>query len=197
MADEKRLAYYCSREWSLKKKAIHARSGGMCERCDENKGEAVHHKTYARLYNEDLEDLIHLCNKCHDFQHGNSDFDPAAPVTYETDQIKISSEEHGLDQSVLCCPHCHHDYIHSEKVITYERNEDEDYVNKTTVDCETTTEKILNEGSGNPSKRRHGLTIQFWCEGCTAISKLHIVQHKGITYLNWTITTHANLRNKL
>lgn len=72
---EKRQAYYCSREWGLKKKAVHERSNGVCERCHKNPGEAVHHKTYIRLYNEPLTDLWHLCSDCHDFVHGHGDVD--------------------------------------------------------------------------------------------------------------------------
>lgn len=72
---EKRQAYYCSREWGLKKEAVHQRSGGVCERCHKNPGEAVHHKTYIRLFNELLTDLWHLCSDCHDFVHGRGDVD--------------------------------------------------------------------------------------------------------------------------
>lgn len=38
--------------------------------------EHVHHLTYARKYREDLEDLLGVCNQCHDFIHAISDFDP-------------------------------------------------------------------------------------------------------------------------
>jgi hypothetical protein len=51
---------------------------------------------------------------------------------------------------------------------------------------------------GNPSSRRDGITIEFECENCNGapppqqnpafgLSKnyLHIVQHKGTTYLSW------------
>src|SRR5262245_4611509 len=76
---EKYQAYLASREWGLLREAVKERSGGICERCNKNGGTAVHHVTYARLYCERLEDLIHLCDECHDFLHGRSDFDPAAP----------------------------------------------------------------------------------------------------------------------
>jgi hypothetical protein len=75
-ANERRQAYYCSREWGLKREAVHRRSGGICERCKRNPGAAVHHLTYARLFNEPLEDLWHLCHECHDFIHGRGDVDP-------------------------------------------------------------------------------------------------------------------------
>jgi hypothetical protein len=77
MGSERYQLYLCSREWGLKREAVIARSGGVCERCKRHAGTAVHHKTYARIYNELLTDLIHLCDDCHDFVHGRGHDDPA------------------------------------------------------------------------------------------------------------------------
>ena len=73
---EKYAAYLCSREWSVLKAAVHERARGRCERCEINKIDAVHHLTYARKYREDLDDLQAICNPCHEFVHGKSNFDP-------------------------------------------------------------------------------------------------------------------------
>jgi hypothetical protein len=73
----KRNAYYCSREWGLKKEAVHKRSSGICERCAIHKIDNVHHLTYERMYDERLEDLRGLCRGCHEFIHGKSAVDPA------------------------------------------------------------------------------------------------------------------------
>lgn len=73
---EKYAAYLCSREWSVLKAAVHERARGRCERCEINPIDAVHHLTYARKYREDLDDLQAICNPCHEFVHGKSDFDP-------------------------------------------------------------------------------------------------------------------------
>ena len=73
---EKYAAYLCSREWSVLKAAVHERARGRCERCRINAIDAVHHLTYARKYREDLDDLQAICNPCHEFVHGKSDFDP-------------------------------------------------------------------------------------------------------------------------
>lgn len=73
---EKYAAYLCSREWSVLKAAVHERARGRCERCEINQIDAVHHLTYARKYREDLDDLQAICNPCHEFVHGKSDFDP-------------------------------------------------------------------------------------------------------------------------
>ena len=74
---EKYQRYLCSREWSEKRELVRQRSGGKCERCKRNPMDACHHLTYIRKYNEDLEDLQAICNACHEFTHGKTDFDPA------------------------------------------------------------------------------------------------------------------------
>lgn len=75
---EKYKAYLCSREWALLRNAVRARCGGKCERCNVNDMECVHHLTYARKYDERIEDLAGWCNACHEFTHGRSDHDPAS-----------------------------------------------------------------------------------------------------------------------
>ena len=75
---EKYSAYLCSREWSVLKEQVRARSGGICERCTINPMDHVHHLTYERKYREELQDLQACCKPCHDFIHAKSDADPAA-----------------------------------------------------------------------------------------------------------------------
>lgn len=108
---EARQAYYCSREWGLKKEAVHKRSSGTCERCRKNKGQAVHHKTYIRLYNERLEDLIHLCNGCHDFEHGKSDVDPKIQTIYLAHSIPVNFEDLKIGDKTQQCPCCGNRYL--------------------------------------------------------------------------------------
>lgn len=74
---EKYQAYLCSREWALLRNAVRERCGGKCERCKVNEMDCVHHLTYARKYDERLDDLAGWCNSCHEFTHGKSDHDPA------------------------------------------------------------------------------------------------------------------------
>jgi hypothetical protein len=73
---EKRERYYCSREWGLLKREVRKRCGGICERCGLHPMYAVHHLSYARLFCEELFDLLGICNGCHEFIHGYSDYDP-------------------------------------------------------------------------------------------------------------------------
>ena len=67
---EKRHAYYCSPEWKALTQAVHARAGSICEWCERCAISEVHHKTYIRLYRENIADLVGLCRVCHQYAHG-------------------------------------------------------------------------------------------------------------------------------
>lgn len=41
------------------------------------------------------------------------------------------------------------------------------------------------DGELNPSRRRHGLRIWFWCENCWGYFGLALAQHKGHSFLVW------------
>lgn len=103
---EKYQTYLCSREWSELKNKVHERSGGVCERCEVNPGENVHHLTYERKYHERPEDLAHWCQGCHKFTHGKSDVDPA----------EDHSDIHELTRLVLVCPYCGCDNVQINEV---------------------------------------------------------------------------------
>jgi hypothetical protein len=77
---KKYAAYLCSREWSVLKEQVRARSGGVCERCRSNPMDACHHLTYENKYNESLEDLQAICTPCHEFTHGKSGYDPSCKI---------------------------------------------------------------------------------------------------------------------
>jgi hypothetical protein len=61
-------------------KLVIERSGGICERCKKNDGYAAHHLTYARMYQERLTDLIHLCEEMYDeTKQGSDDWKAGSP----------------------------------------------------------------------------------------------------------------------
>ena len=108
---EKYKAYLCSREWSLLRNAVRARCEGKCERCKVNQMECVHHLTYARKYDERIEDLAGWCNACHQFTHGKSDIDPAITTSWSDfvarygDRIDLLSREFllsAIDRAISC-----------------------------------------------------------------------------------------------
>lgn len=70
-------AYLASRDWALKKEAIRERSGDTCERCHVRPHQSTHHVTYEHIGNEPLEDLLAVCNPCHEYLSAKRDHDPA------------------------------------------------------------------------------------------------------------------------
>jgi hypothetical protein len=58
-----------SANWKKLRKAKLAEAHGLCQRCGSGSGRReVHHKSYERLGNERLDDLIVLCPECHAFE---------------------------------------------------------------------------------------------------------------------------------
>lgn len=91
----------------------------------------------------------------------------------------------------LRCPRCNDNYLHHVTTQVFTREEDADYVDVTTVgpsDC--TQVRFRNDETANPSNRRHGILIHFYCEVCSEEDRtddlvLAIAQHKGETYMGW------------
>ena len=59
------LDYLESPEWYAKRAEVLKRDNHRCTECDAQINLHVHHKTYKRLGNENLDDLITLCYICH------------------------------------------------------------------------------------------------------------------------------------
>jgi hypothetical protein len=99
----------------------------------------------------------------------------------------------------LLCPRCNSNNLHHATVTVFNRREDAPEVRATTVDGDEIVSSVVpNKTSRNPSGRRGGITIDFWCEHChgnadevfpepAELFSLEILQHKGTTYLNWNV----------
>jgi len=66
--------YLFSDKWKSKKNQVIERGNRICEICEKRYIEHTHHRTYKKLYNEPLEDLLGLCWECHGNIH-NHDID--------------------------------------------------------------------------------------------------------------------------
>lgn len=100
--------------------------------------------------------------------------------------------EEAWSDNTLLCPVCSGGYLHHQGARVYSREEDHTDVRVTTASGDEVSSSIkLNEVSGNPSPRRGGIDIAFWCETCHGVEEysgyyyLQIIQHKGMTYLDW------------
>lgn len=107
----------------------------------------------------------------------------------------MSDPEYGC----LACPACKEPYTHHIGTVIFNRP-GEDQPPKLITDCRD--DYILRWLPDNPSARRDGIRILFWCESCRAVFEMTIAQHKGNTYLEckalpgWTIDDQdiANIR---
>jgi hypothetical protein len=88
----------------------------------------------------------------------------------------------------LCCPNCGGRCLHHGRITVFDRREDDPEITVTTVTGGKVRQSTVSEKqANNPSRRRHGLAIEFECEMCSAISELTIAQHKGSTYFGWRL----------
>lgn len=75
--------YLNSPEWRAKATAAKARARWRCGLCYAAAILETHHRTYERVPNEDPEDLIPLCERCHDRHHDAIAFVPRIPFGAE------------------------------------------------------------------------------------------------------------------
>ncbi len=61
--------YLQSQEWSKLKTQALSRANYKCQLCNARNELHIHHRTYNNIGNEDLDDLIVLCRKCHEKFH--------------------------------------------------------------------------------------------------------------------------------
>jgi len=96
-------------------------------------------------------------------------------------KLQFDNYEDGWGAELLC-PSCGFNYLHHGRVEIFDRSED----------ASSDVHVVVDEGKaivdtsldGNPSSRRHGLAVHFWCEGCKATPVLTIAQHKGNTVVD-------------
>jgi len=90
------------------------------------------------------------------------------------------------NDSNLLCPKCKSEFLHHSEIAIFDRREDKE--SGIQIKCNNGNafiETDVSELAGNPSSRRDGLTIRFWCEICDITSTLCIAQHKGNTECYW------------
>lgn len=113
------------------------------------------------------------------------------PLTPEA-HLVIKPQSSG---AILLCPRCGDSYLHHRGVVSFDRSEDAETVLRTAMEVgKTTVQLVAQAQSGNPSSRRDGIVIQFWCEKCgggedgSSVIELTLAQHKGETELAWRFT---------
>ena len=94
----------------------------------------------------------------------------------------LSFDDNGIGTPSMQCPSCgdpmglHHE---DAPVDVWQRGEDAECVGYAVLPGGEGVKAI--PGEGNPSGRRSGLRLHFWCELCHTKFALAIAQHKGQT----------------
>ena len=191
MNQEEYHEYLESAKWQRKRKAAIQQAGGRCQLCNSREGLQVHHRTYERVGNESSTDLTVLCQLCHQKFHG-IESDPLQVVVadlargYTGDEPRYAAD----DPKVLLCPRCRYDYLHQGRVEVYQRTEEDGASGIAAIIAGAVSDGVMDN---NPSHRRDGVRIWFFCEECCQGDDgewqedlaMTIVQHKGRTYVGW------------
>lgn len=89
-----------------------------------------------------------------------------------------------IDDHMLKCK-CGSINLHQRTIGIYNCHEDQSTGTHVEVDWDKVT--VDKSMVGNPSPRRHGISISFECEQCGDEPILNIYQHKGTTYMEWEV----------
>ena len=89
----------------------------------------------------------------------------------------------------LFCPSCGSSWTHHTSVTVFDRAEDSETGRRTIATGAATT--VDGDMTNNPSLRRDGLIIGFYCETCPTVMEMDISQHKGQTYFRIRYKTDA------
>lgn len=89
--------YLQSPQWKAISKLAIQKAGFRCQLCNREGKLNVHHKTYENIFNEEMEDLIVLCEICHTRFHKTDEllgliamfFDNRAEMDIERGTTKI------------------------------------------------------------------------------------------------------------
>jgi hypothetical protein len=119
-------------------------------------------------------------------------------VTFDREYIRTSEQtpdnsEVRISDGFLCCPVCSDSnspdvstYLHHMAVTVYDRAEDTEETVRTRVTSGKGSISVIPScHARNPSSRRGGVVIEFWCEHCGGTYELCFAQHKGMTIVKW------------
>lgn len=97
--------------------------------------------------------------------------------------MKIKLEQYSSSEDLLICPSCGETTLHHGKVEVFSRDGEDSQTGRHVVVESNGWVNTDNSMGRNPSLRRDGILIHFWCECCADKSVLSIAQHKGATLI--------------
>jgi hypothetical protein len=89
------------------------------------------------------------------------------------------------DPPPLRCPYCYAAYLHHTYVVCYDRAREDGKTTAIHIENGNIVPWAVSSIKHNPSSRRDGIAIGFYCENCHGEPELTIAQHKGNTEMGW------------
>lgn len=92
------------------------------------------------------------------------------------------------DNDILTCPGCGHGNLHQDTVGVYHNRDARTGKEQSVVvsgHSGVAIADVPRAASLNPSNRRDGIRIGFWCEHECDVPDLLIYQVKGLTFVRW------------
>lgn len=96
----------------------------------------------------------------------------------------MKSEVIFVDNAYMTCPNCGGEHLHQDRCEVYWR-QSEGGPSDTIISSTAESTKQSGVQDRNPSDKRDGVLIRFWCENCSAHPELAVYQHKGNTIVRW------------
>lgn len=103
--------------------------------------------------------------------------------TYPMVHLPRAGSGYPKSDTCLGCPNCKGYNMHHMRARVSFRTEDSN--EGTYVDIAEGVVDTRHTQLYNPSARRSGLLIDFWCEDCDERSLLALAQHKGLSLMYW------------
>lgn len=93
-----------------------------------------------------------------------------------------------LEDGLLCCAGCGGTYLHHDRIEVFNRSKEDALTGVRVRVAGLRVATGPDAHKGNPSSRRDGVAIRFWCEQCPALTDLLVAQHKGQTEIYTVIS---------
>ncbi len=124
----------------------------------------------------------------HGFHNGYKKAKKESSDVYVNNGVKL------IENAELICPTigCESPFLHHFRIEVYDREKEDSWRGRTTIidNCGVFIRNNDEQSMfGNPSIRRDGIRILFWCEWCEMVSIIEFDQHKGSTCFSLESTT--------
>jgi 5-methylcytosine-specific restriction endonuclease McrA len=94
--------YLQSKHWNIMRAEALKRAGNKCQACGSRHHLNVHHNTYEHLWQEEPEDMVVLCSRCHQVFHDSLPKAPEGEYDYRPFWPPVKMDDGTVRQGPDC-----------------------------------------------------------------------------------------------